>query len=180
MTKGLYLRFSVVRDNEAYCGNLGQIFWAEDYLWVVPFLHRLVRGLASLRLNPRLVNLRFVVDKVALAWVFLGVLRFNSRQWLSINSTYSFFYLLPSCRIAGVDSVWEQQTHWQTDTHTDTLRNRHTDILTRRQKHTDKLTHTHTHTHIDTDTLTQRQRHTDIQTHWQTDTHTHTHIDTDT
>jgi len=96
MTKGLYLRFSVVRDNEAHCGNLGQIFWAEDYVWVVPFLHRLVRGLASLRLNPRLVNLRFVVDKVALAWVFLGVLRFKAGQRHSINAAYSFIYLLLS------------------------------------------------------------------------------------
>jgi hypothetical protein len=176
MTKGLYLRFSVVRDNEAYCWNLGQMFWAEDYLWVVPFLHRLVRGLASLRLNPRLVNLRFVVYKVALAWVFLAVLRFNARQWHSINAAYAFIYLLPSAvgsqEWTASGSNWHKHRH--TDTNTDTLTHRHTDLWTHTQTHWDRHTDTHTHTH----TLTHTQ------THWHTDTNTdtltHRHTDTQT
>ena len=78
-------RQSAVRDNEAYCGTLGHIFWEEDYLRVVPFLQQLVRGVASRRLNPRLVNLRFVVDKVAMGCAFLGVIRCNASQCHSIN-----------------------------------------------------------------------------------------------
>jgi hypothetical protein len=81
-------RQSAVRDIVAHCGTLRQIFWEEDYLRVVPFLQRLVRGLASQRLNPTLVNLRFVVDKVALGWVFLGVLQFNARQCHSNIAAY--------------------------------------------------------------------------------------------